>query len=167
VAVSDGDGEFAAFASVRYAALVRAGYLLTADRWAAEDLVQAALLRAYPAWQRGAPDHPEAYVRKIMVRLAIRAARRKRVREVPLDAAADRAVDSPERIDRQDLQQALLSLAVPQRAVLVLRYLEGLSEADTAHALGCSVGTVKSRASRALAALREHEVFTESEVGHD
>lgn len=165
--MSDGDGEFAAFASVRYAALVRSGFLLTADRWAAEDLVQAALLRAYPAWRRGAPEHPEAYVRKIMVRLAIRAARRKRVREVPLYAAADRAVDRPDPTDQQVLRQALMSLTVPQRAVLVLRYFEGLSEAETAHALGCSVGTVKSRASRALAALREHEVFTASEVGHD
>lgn len=163
----DGDGEFAAFAAFRYAGLVRAGYLLTGDRWAAEDLVQSALLRAYPAWQRGVPDHPEAYVRKIMVRLAMRAGRRKRLREVPLDAGADRALDGPDPVDHQVLRQALMSLTVTQRAVLVLRYFEGLTEAETAHALGCSVGTVKSRASRALAALREHEIFTESEVGHD
>jgi RNA polymerase sigma-70 factor (sigma-E family) len=151
------DSEFGDFVAARYPSLVRTAYLLTGDRGHAEDLVQAALLRTFHAWRRvDAPDHAEAYVRTAMIRLATRARRRRWVGEVPSADLPDhgRADASNEVAEAAVVRAALTTLPWPQRAVLVLRYFDDLTEAQVAEVLGCSVGTVKSRASRALAALR-------------
>jgi RNA polymerase sigma-70 factor (ECF subfamily) len=147
---------FRAFVQARYDALVRTGYLLTGDHGHAEDLVQSALVRSYASWARTAdPHHAEAYVRTVMVRLASRQRRRPWRTEIVTDHVPDLGADWTQgRVDALALRTELLALPVNQRAVIVLRYYEQLSEAETAAALNCSVGTVKSRTSRALAVLR-------------
>lgn len=159
--------EFEAFVAARYPSLLRAAFVLTADRQLAEDLVQSALLRCYPAWSSGGPEHPEAYVRTAMVRLAVRGRRRRWRAEVPTAILPERGVDPIVASDTAALvRAALASLSMDHRAVVVLRHLAGLSEAETARVLGCSVGTVKSRTSRALDALRTSGLLTE-EALHD
>jgi RNA polymerase sigma-70 factor (sigma-E family) len=151
------DEAYTSFVSARWASLVRTGFLLTGDRGQAEDLVQSALLRTYQAWARlDAPDNAEAYTRKVLVRLASRARRRRWNGEVPVLDMPEVSSGDPALgvVDSRVVRQALLALPWSQRAVLVLRYLDDRSEAETALALGCSLGTVKSRASRGLAALR-------------
>lgn len=148
---------FADFVTARYAAFVRTAFLFVGDRGHAEDLVQAALLRTYTHWsQLRSPVTGYAYTRMTMARLAGRWSRRRWHGEIVVDGldwhdAADLVAD---RASVLDLYAALGRMPWPQRAVLVLRYFEGLSEAETAAALRCSPGTVKSRTSRALAALR-------------
>lgn len=154
--MQQGSTAFEMFVAARYPSLLRSALALTGDRGHAEDLVQSALMRSYPAWRRREPDNPEAYVRTVMVRLALRWRRRRWVAEVPSDrlpevSAADPAAAADLSLS---LRSALLGLTMEHRAVLVLRHLAALSEAETAAVLGCSVGTVKSRSSRALAALR-------------
>jgi RNA polymerase sigma-70 factor (sigma-E family) len=155
-----GEGEpvsFDAFVAARYASLVRAAYLLTGDRGHAEDLVQSALLRAYPAWGRGGPEHPEAYVRTVMVRLALRWRNRRWRGEVPtaeLPDLPDLPLRERDGADPGPVRDALRALPVDQRAVLVLRFYEQLSVEETAAVLRIRPGTVRSRTSRALAALR-------------
>ncbi|EIV91707.1 SigE family RNA polymerase sigma factor [Frankia sp. QA3] len=135
--------------------LLRSAVLLVGDRAAAEDLLQGALERTYRHWPRVSAGQPEAYVRRALVNAAASRWRR-RIREVPWEA--DTAVGQPDPADRlvqrDGLIRALLTLPVRQRAVLVLRYLDDLPEAEVAAALGCSVGSVKSQASRGLARLR-------------
>lgn len=135
--------------------------LLTGHRRAeAEDLLQDSLERAYRRWdqiiRKGSPD---AYVRQVMVNAAVDRWRRERRRsEEPLmvDTADWAATDQVGDVaDRDLLLRALAGLAPRQRAVLVLRYFEDLSEIQTAAVLGCSIGAVKSQASRALSRLRE------------
>lgn len=156
---------FEEFAAARYGSLLRSAFVLTGDRGHAEDLVQGALMRAYPAWRHGAPEHPEAYVRKVMVRLALRWRRRLSSGEVPVAQVPERlSLDAAAAVDLGlALQGALRELSVQHRAVVVLRHLAGLSEVETAEVLGCSVGTVKSRSSRALAALRASGLLDERE----
>jgi RNA polymerase sigma-70 factor (sigma-E family) len=135
--------------------------LLTGHRRVeAEDLLQDSLERAYRRWdqiiQKGDPD---AYVRQVMTNAAVdRWRRERRRREEPLvvDTADGVAADQVGDVaDRDLLLRALAGLAPRQRAVLVLRYFEDLSEIQTAAVLGCTIGAVKSQASRALARLRE------------
>jgi RNA polymerase sigma-70 factor (sigma-E family) len=148
---------FREFVVARYPALVRIGASLAGDVGHGEDLVQVALVKTFRAWSRLYPDgDPEAYTRRIMVRAAWRAHRRHWRHEVstanlPETAAQD--VFQP-LLDADALQHLLAGLPAQQRVVLTLRYLLGQSEADIAAQLGCSPGTVKSRASRALATLR-------------
>lgn len=148
---------FAEFVADRYSALVRTGFLFVGDRGHAEDLVQSALERTYAHWARlqnlGSAD---AYTRTTMVRLAGRWSRRRWRGELPSGAPDGVGAVDPvtDRAEALDLYAALGRLPWPQRAVLVLRYFEDLSEAETAAVLHCSPGTVKSRASRALATLR-------------
>ena len=160
---------FEAFVAARYGALLRAAFVLTGDRGLAEDLLQSAFMRAYPAWSRGEPDNPEAYTRTIMVRLAVRGRRRLWRAEIPAATVPEAlAVDPTVQVDQADaLRQALSGLSVEHRAVLVLRFLSGLSEAETAAVLRCSTGTVKSRCSRALIALRTGGLLNGMEVLHD
>ncbi|TCJ34950.1 SigE family RNA polymerase sigma factor [Parafrankia sp. BMG5.11] len=136
--------------------LVRCAVLLVGDRGTAEDLVQGALERTYRHWPRVSAGHPEAYVRRALVNAAASRWRRFRIHEVPL--GADTEIGLPDHADRlsvrDELIRALMTLPVRQRAVLVLRYLDDLPEAEVAAALGCSVGSVKSQASRGLARLR-------------
>ena len=151
-----GHDGFDAYVAARSTSLLRTAYLLTHDRGLAEDLVQTALSKAWFAWSRieGTPD---AYVRRIMVNTYATWWRRKWRGEEPTEQLPERtagdggagALD-----DRTDLWRAIGRLPRRQRAVVVLRFYEDLSEADTAALLGCSVGTVKSQLSRALAKLR-------------
>lgn len=158
---------FALFVGARYAALVRYGVLLTGDRGHGEDLVQSALVKTYRAWRRLHPDgHPEAYTRTVMQRAAGRAVRRRSRLEVPTAQPPEHAdpADPLTDHDRRDaVLAALRMLPAAQRVVLVLRYWEGLSEAEIATALGCSPGTVKSRASRAVDLLRRSGVLSDIE----
>jgi RNA polymerase sigma-70 factor (sigma-E family) len=151
---------FADFVRACYSRLARTAYLLTGDRGHAEDLVQNALITTLKAWERlRADEAAEAYARTTMLHLAQRASRRRWRREIPTDwhEQPDDAI-GPIRTDELagavDLRLVLAGLPWEQRAVLVLRYFDDLSERETAMVLGCSEGTVKSRASRALAKLR-------------
>ncbi len=136
------------------------------NRAEAEDLLQSVLERAYRRWRRlSLRGDPEAYVRKMLVNAATDLWRRHRRRvEQPLDdschaATSDRAAEIE---DRDLVLRALAELPAGQRAVLVLRYLSDLSEAQTAATLGCTVGSVKSQAARGLAKLREITALTET-----
>jgi RNA polymerase sigma-70 factor (sigma-E family) len=146
------------FVASRYRELVRFGALLTGDPRLGEDLAQEGLIAAYRSWRRlSRPDgRPEAYVRKAMVRAAVRARRRRWHGEVPTGDLPD--TPAAGFADRSDLSvqvfAVLRDLPAEQRVVLVLRFWADASEAEVAQTLGIAVGTVKSRTSRALAALR-------------
>ncbi len=146
---------FEAFVLGRGDRLLRTAYLLTRDHALAEDLLQASLTKAWSAWRR-IDQAPEAYVRKIMVNTYASWWRRRWTGERPTETLPEVAVtsDIDRHAERRDLWTALGRLPRRQQAAVVLRYYEGLSEAETATALGCSVGTVKSQTSRALAKLR-------------
>jgi RNA polymerase sigma-70 factor (sigma-E family) len=151
---------FAQFVEARERALQRTAYLLTGDWALAEDLVQTALARAWPRWERiTRRDDPEIYVRKVLVNTWTTWNRRrwrgeKPSAEVP-DAVA--AGDVAEEVTvRVGLRGALGSLTPRQRAVLVLRIYDDLPEAQVAHLMNCAVGTVKATMSQALAKLREN-----------
>ncbi|WP_028635840.1 SigE family RNA polymerase sigma factor [Nocardioides sp. URHA0032] len=153
-----GPDSFEEYVAARRAALLRTAYLLTGHREDAEDLVQVALVKVVPTWSRIADD-PEPYVRKVLVHESVSRWRRRRWREVHTDQVPDAPVEAPA-ADRIALQRALARLAPRQRAVIVLRYYEDLTEAETARVLGVSVGTVKSQARDALARLRADSVDT-------
>ena len=154
------DDAFAEFVRDRSPELLRSAWLLTGDWHAAHDLVQTALEKSWPRWGRRI-EHPEAYVRRVMLTTYLSWRRRKWSGEVPTAALPDgsTAVDP-------DLRMALLAvlgrLTSRQRAVIVLRYFDDLPEAETAGLLGCSVGTVKSHASRGLQELRAMPGLAES-----
>lgn len=154
----DGDPheQFAAFVRSRGPALQRTAFLLTGDWGLAEDLVQTALARSWPAWRRIRHADLEGYVRKVLVNTHASWWRRKWRDEVPTDLLPDRArEDANGSLDaRPTLAAALRRLPKRQRAVIVLRFHEDLSEANVAELLGISMGTVKSQTSKALAALR-------------
>jgi RNA polymerase sigma-70 factor (sigma-E family) len=149
----DDDREsFDAFVRARLPDLVRFGRSLTGSTEAGQDLVQDALERTLLAWNRlDSRDDPEGYVRRIMVNRNI-SIWRKFGREHVTDEVFDRGTEDTHFDD--DLWQALRTLPTKQRAVIALRYYEDMSEAEIARTLGCSVGTVKSQASKALAKLR-------------
>ncbi len=150
---ADHRADFAAYVAARRPALLRTAYLLVGGNTAdAEDLVQTALVKAVPAWRR-IRGHPDAYVRRILVNEATSRWRRRRWREVSTAVPPDRAAPAEHEAD-PDLRRALAALAPRQRAVVVLRYYEDLSEQQIADLLGISVGTVKSQARDALARLR-------------
>lgn len=153
-----GDEEaFRRWAGQRQLALLRTALLLTGDHHRAEDLVQDALTKVALRWRRLAAGNPEAYARQIIVRENI-SGWRKRRRELVSDASASTAVvgDSTAATERRLLLDAALARLTPrQRAVVVLRYYDDLSERDTADALGVSPGTVKSQTHLALRRLRE------------
>lgn len=137
-------------------ALLATAVLLTGSRTAAEDLLQAALERLMRHWNRVRGDK-EGYLRRTMYHLAIDQWRsRKRRPEVLAGVEPPGRSDGTDALDlRQALVQAVATLPPRQRAVLVLRYWEQMSEAEAAETLGCSIGTVKSTASRGLSRLRE------------
>lgn len=146
------------FVASRSTRLLRTAYLLTHDRALAEDLVQTALSKAWFAWGR-IEGQPEAYVRRIMVNTYSSWWRRRwngeeATADLPERHAEGRRPDDVRVDERTDLWRALERLPKRQRAVVVLRFYEDLSEAETAEIMQCSVGTVKSQASRALAKLR-------------
>jgi RNA polymerase sigma-70 factor (sigma-E family) len=148
--------------------LLRAAYLIVWDFAEAEDLVQECLVRVAARWPRvRAMEYPSAYARKVLVNFALDDGRRRTRRSAELGSGPSGAypVDEQEDADAvrvlgwvetgTDLSKALGELAPRQRAVLVLRYFDDLSEAQTADVMGCSVGTVKSTTSRALEQLRK------------
>ncbi|GAB3961250.1 SigE family RNA polymerase sigma factor [Actinoallomurus acanthiterrae] len=153
------DESFVEFVAERGSALLRTAQLLCGGRTDAEDLLQTALEKAYRHWGRMKPgSNPEPYVRKILVNLSVSRARRWRIlREVQMAAPPETPTASEAGTVelRGVLMEELKKLGPRQRAVLVLRYWEDMSEAETAAMLGCSVGTVKSQAARGLARLRE------------
>lgn len=151
-----GPPDFQEFVESRYAELLRTAYLLTGDRHAAEDLLQGALLTTMRRWGHVSGE-PRAYVRRSMVNQLISRWRRRRVIEVLTAVLPERGTPEPDRLALRDqLWSALGTLPARMRAVLVLRYWEDLSEAQTAELLGCAVGSVKSQASRGLVRLRAH-----------
>ncbi len=159
---------FTDFVTARAAALLRTAYLLVGDRGRAEDLLQTALVKTYAAWPRIRDVAAlEAYVRRTMATTAVSWWRGRRFRERPVETVPDRPVrdETTDGTERDVMWAYLRELPTKQRAVLVLRYYEGLSEAEIAEVLGVSRGTVKSHASRALAALRHRIEQEEKQLG--
>jgi RNA polymerase sigma-70 factor (sigma-E family) len=150
--------DFREFVEHRSSALLRTAYLLAGDWATAEDLLQIALTKTFLAWKRlGHIEAVEPYARRVLVNTSTSWWRRRwhgeRPTEVlPESAAADQLEES---LERDALWRHVRALPNRQRAVLVLRFYEDQSEAETARLLGVSVGTVKSQASRALATLRQ------------
>jgi RNA polymerase sigma-70 factor (sigma-E family) len=154
------DQEFLEFVQHQAAALHRVAYLLCGDWHLADDLVQETLAKSFRHWSRvQRAGNPDAYVRRMLVNECRRHWRRHRNAAGPVDVTAQELGvpdDAAAVTNRVALFQALLSLPARQRATVVLRYLEGMSERETAAVLGCSEGTVKSQASRALGSLRTY-----------
>jgi RNA polymerase sigma-70 factor (sigma-E family) len=159
-ATEPADGRLAELYERHVQAGMRLAYLLTGDRQQAEDLVQEAFVRCVGRFRHlRVPDAFEAYLRRTIVNLHTSGLRRKRLERRWLAAegrtAAARASSLPDVGAREDLWRRLLTLPPRQRAALVLRYYEDLSEHDTARTLGCSVPAVKSLVARGTAALRD------------
>jgi RNA polymerase sigma-70 factor (sigma-E family) len=152
------DVEFADWMAARQTALMRTAYLLTGSQHAAEDLVQTTLTRLYLAWDRIADrEHVDAYARRALVNEHRSTWRRASRRPEVLSEAPPESGHEPTGYDgeREAVWRFVEGLPPRQRAVIVLRYYEDLSEAEIASLLGISTGTVKSQASRALASLRD------------
>jgi RNA polymerase sigma-70 factor (sigma-E family) len=152
--------EFDQFVAAHVDDLLRTAYLIVWDEGEAEDLVQECFIKIARRWPRvRRMERPRAYARRILVNLALDGARgrtRRRSELEPESAPSVSAVDPLSALEeRTELLQVLGQLPARQRAVLVLRYFNDLTEAQVAEALGCSPGTVKSSASRGLARLRE------------
>lgn len=154
------DAAFDEFVLTRSAALHRAAYLMVGEQALAQDLVQEALVKTYAAWPRLRDrSKAEAYCRKAITTTAISWFRRRRwTHERPVETLpeAPSAADPADELARsQWLWDALQTLPVRQRISIVLRYYEDLTEAQTAEAMGCAVGTVKSQTSAGIGRLRE------------
>ncbi len=146
--------DFDEFVVARRDALLRTAYLLTGNHHDAEDLVQSALIKVVPKWGR-IKNRPEPYVRQVLARESVNRWRGRRWRETTVDVVPEGA--HHDSTDRISLLEDLRRLSPRQRAVIVLRYFDDLTEADTARALGISQGTVKSHARDALARLRDQQ----------
>lgn len=158
-AMTDRDADFTAYLQARQARLLRTAYLLTGDQHQAEDLLQTSLAKLYLSWHKvRGRDSVDAYVRRIMVNENNSLWRRGwRRREVATDEVPERTsvLDEYDEGVSATVWSIVQTLPRKARAVVVLRYYEQLTEAETAEVLGISVGTVKSQCSRALTALRE------------
>ena len=154
---------FTEFVLARQAALLRTAYLLTGHAQDAEDLVQTTLVKVVPQWRRIADD-PEPYVRRVLVNENVSRWRRRRWREHATDVLPEGLADAPDLDELIVVRTALAGLAPRQRTVLVLRYYEGLSEAEIAATLGIAPGTVKSQARDGLARLRRALPADENDV---
>lgn len=154
--MGEDSAEFTSFVRARGPALIRTAYLLIGDQHLAEDLVQTALAKTHLAWRRlRDTGHAEAYTRKIMYHQVISWWRRHRSREVVTDTIPEPGVvDADFGALRMTMLAALDVLPPKQRAVIVLRFYDDLTERETAEQLGCSIGTVKSYTARALQRLR-------------
>ena len=154
----DLDEEFRLFASAQRPALYRAALILAADPGVAEDLVQTALMRTHARWPRLRGQDPARYARRIMTNANIDRWRRDRGRERLTDVVPERASNELAAgvAERDAVLRALGGLTAQERRVVVLRFLDDASEADTASTLGIPVGTVKSVTHRAIAKLREN-----------
>jgi RNA polymerase sigma-70 factor (sigma-E family) len=148
--------DFGEFVAARSSHLIRLAYVLTGDQHAAEDLLQSALAKAAAHWGR-IHSAPEAYVKQIIYREQVSWWRRRsRQPETAMAQVPDRVAAPPSAgvEERLALHEALRALPPGKRAVLVLRYLEDLPEAQVADILGCSVGTVRSQTHKAIAQLK-------------
>jgi RNA polymerase sigma-70 factor (sigma-E family) len=160
---SDTEAEFRSFVAARWKRLVSTAYLLTNDPHEAEDLVQVTFEKLYQAWARLGPDaNVEAYVRRILVNSHLSRLRRRRLTEMLTWSPPERGTPDPaaQADERVWLLTMLATLPPRQRAAVVLRYWEDMSESQVAQVLDCSVGNVKSQVSRALAKLRTHPEVT-------
>lgn len=148
---------FDEYVHARRDSLVRAAWLLTGDLHSAQDMVQVALVKTWRRWSSVRADDPDAYVRQTLYRAFVSSRRRKWAGETPVDVMPDRpqpaATDAVE--DRDRVLAALRTLPTRQRAAIVLRYFEDLSDPDIAALLGVSTGTVRSQCHRGLEKLRE------------
>jgi RNA polymerase sigma-70 factor (sigma-E family) len=157
-AYTTGPVGFDSYVRGRSGALLRLAYLLTGDHHRAKDLVQATLAKVLPRWDRvTAKGDPHAYVRTVMVHTALGWRRRKWQGERPTDDLPDWPANHDAAAvvaDRERLRRALVHLPPRQRAAVVLRHYEDLSEAQAAAAMQCSVGTVKAQTARGLDRLR-------------
>ncbi|GAB2568441.1 SigE family RNA polymerase sigma factor [Kribbella endophytica] len=156
--MTDDPPDFDAWVSHRGAGLLRFAYLITRDRGRAEEAVQDALIAAYPRWSRIGAD-PDAYVRRCIVNADISRWRRFFRRETPVDDPSALAGDvgddhAASYADADAVWRLCASLPTRQRAAVVLRYYEGLPDADIAEILGCTAATVRSQIHRALSSLR-------------
>jgi RNA polymerase sigma-70 factor (sigma-E family) len=154
----DEDERFVEFVSARRTRLFRLAYLLTADASAAEDLLQTAMEKTYARWPKvRRMEAPDAYVRKLMVNAVVSARRRPGYRREwlrPVLPERPTMAEDDAAIDHALLWPRVCALPERQRAVVVLRYYEDLTESETADVLGCTIGTVKSQAHDALRSLR-------------
>ncbi|RZD90967.1 SigE family RNA polymerase sigma factor [Streptomyces albidoflavus] len=156
--------DFETFAAARWPRLLRTAYLLTGDHHEAEDLVQVTLAKLFPAWPRvRGLDEPDAYVRRALVNNNLSRFRKRRVVQLLTPRLPERGQEggAARTEERSLLLEALGTLPPRQRAVVVLRYWEDLSEQQAAEVLGCSPGNVKSQASRGLRKLRDHPALAE------
>ncbi len=154
----DLEDEFRDFVNARSAALLRTAFLLAGDWATAEDLLQTALTKTYLAWKRlGKIEAVEPYARRVLVNTATSWWRRRWHGERPTEFLPERAAPdhTEEQLERDVLWRHVKALPARQRAVLVLRFYEDMSEAQTAAMLNISAGTVKSQTSRALGTLRQ------------
>jgi RNA polymerase sigma-70 factor (sigma-E family) len=154
------------YVATRWTALYRTAYLLTGSHADAEDLAQTALVKTYLSWSKvtGAAS-PDAYVRRILTNAFLSGRRPLRVaREQLVDRTPEVQAVEPSGEDRLALWPHVAALSPRQRAVVVLRYYEDLSEQQIAEILGCSTGTVKSTASDALKVLRQRIAATEGDL---
>ena len=153
----DPEVELREFVSARGAALSRAAFLLTGDHQSAEDLVQETYVVLVRRWQKAGKLDPEAYVRRIMYTRFVDSWRRRRLLELPAASPPDTAAGDEvgTATDRLTLRDSLARLTPRQRAVLVLRFYEDLTEVQAAAVLGISPNTVKSQTRVALQRLRE------------
>ncbi|HVQ96778.1 MAG TPA: SigE family RNA polymerase sigma factor [Mycobacteriales bacterium] len=151
---------FREFVQARSPALLRAAWLLTGNPDTAQDLVQTALARTWPQWHRLTDKaNGEAYVRRVLVTTYATWWRRRWRDEISTAEPPERTSQEDEFAAadlRDEVAAALATLPRRQRAVIVLRFYEDLSTTQTAYALGCSIGTVKSQTAKALTKLREH-----------
>ena len=158
--------DFAEFVAARGPALWRAAWLLTGDRSLADDLLQTALTRSWPHFARvNRAGSFEAYVRRVLFTTYAGWRGRRWHGEVPTGELPE--VGRHDEVTDPDLLRALDGLSPRQRAVVVLRYFEDQTEVETAAALGCSVGSVKSHHSRALAALRSSPLLVETTLAEE
>jgi RNA polymerase sigma-70 factor (sigma-E family) len=153
--VRDTDGEFAEFMAARSSQLFRSAYLLTTSQQGAEDLLQTALAKAYASWPRvRRAEDPVAYVHGILIKSFLSDRRRRSSSELPVAEPADRTSTDRDPTDRLALMTALAQLSVTDRAVVVLRFWEDRSVAQTAQDLGLTQAAIKNRSLRALRELR-------------
>lgn len=148
---------FREFVVARSPALLRTAWMLTGDAAAAEDLLQTALARTWPHWDRVVGGAPDAYVRKVMTRTQATWRLRKWTGETPTAQLVPTGSSGNEqaRVDeRMVLAAALGSLPIRQRQAVVLRYFDDLSVEAVAEIMGSSPGTVKSQCSKGLSKLR-------------
>jgi RNA polymerase sigma-70 factor (sigma-E family) len=147
--------DFSEFVAARGPALQRTAFLLTGDWGRAEDILQTVLVKTLRHWPRVSSGSPEAYVRTALARTAVSSWRRRWHGEAPSATLPEGSSDSWSDVDRRRVVfDALRQLPARQRAVIVLRFYEDLTEVAVADALGVSVGTVKSQTAKALQRLR-------------